>query len=227
MDKSLEQTIKRIKRFGLTCTLNDNGIMRHFHNGHEYVEIGNIKWATCNVGAEKPTDSGLYFAWGETRGFTAKQVKNGEKRFDWDNYKYGTYDNLTKYNDADKKIVLEPLDNATINMGIGWRIPTKEEFKTLFDSTTSKWVTDYQGNGVNGRLFIDKKDNTKTLFFPAVGICSNGRVTVIGSCGFYWSSSLYSSNVRDALHFYFNYGGTLWDSLFRRCHGFPVRGVVG
>ena len=24
------------------------------HNGHEYVEIGGIKWATYNVGAEKP-----------------------------------------------------------------------------------------------------------------------------------------------------------------------------
>ena len=28
-------------------------------------------WATCNVGATSPEQTGLYFAWGETTGFTA------------------------------------------------------------------------------------------------------------------------------------------------------------
>jgi hypothetical protein len=35
-------------------------------NGHDYVEIGGIKWATMNVGATKVTDVGLYFQWGDT-----------------------------------------------------------------------------------------------------------------------------------------------------------------
>ena len=26
-----------------------------------------VKWATCNVGANKPEEYGYYFAWGETR----------------------------------------------------------------------------------------------------------------------------------------------------------------
>ena len=30
--------------------------------GHEYVEIGGLKWATMNVGASQPSDYGLYFA---------------------------------------------------------------------------------------------------------------------------------------------------------------------
>ena len=35
---------------------------------HEYVDLGlSVKWATCNVGAEKPEDYGDYFAWGETK----------------------------------------------------------------------------------------------------------------------------------------------------------------
>ena len=67
MDTSIEKNIQRIKRFSLSCTLNDNGTLRHFHNGYEYVEIGGIKWAVCNVGAKKPTDSGLYFQWGDTQ----------------------------------------------------------------------------------------------------------------------------------------------------------------
>lgn len=32
----------------------------------EYVEIGGVKWATKNLGAEKETDYGYYFAWGAT-----------------------------------------------------------------------------------------------------------------------------------------------------------------
>ena len=34
----------------------------------EYVDLGlSVKWATMNVGADRITDQGAYFAWGETR----------------------------------------------------------------------------------------------------------------------------------------------------------------
>ena len=224
----IERNIQRIKRFSLTCTINDNGHLRHFHNGHEYVEIGGVKWATCNVGAEKPTDSGLYFAWGETKGFTARQVRNGERRFNWDNYKYGTRNNLTKYNSTDKKTVLEPsADAATFNMGIGWRMPTRAEFRLLRDSTTCEWVTDYQGSGINGKLFTDKKDKAKTLFFPTAGYCGNGSVRNVGNGGSYWSSSLRADGPQRAFNLNFNNEDARWGYYFDRYYGFAVRGVVG
>ena len=34
-------------------------------NGHEYVEIGGIKWATMNVGASSETDYGNYYQYGK------------------------------------------------------------------------------------------------------------------------------------------------------------------
>ena len=40
---------------------------------YEFVDLGlpsGLKWATCNVGATKPEEYGLYFAWGETEGYT-------------------------------------------------------------------------------------------------------------------------------------------------------------
>ena len=41
------------------------------YNGYEYVDLGlSVKWATCNVGATSPEQAGLYFAWGETTGYT-------------------------------------------------------------------------------------------------------------------------------------------------------------
>lgn len=34
-------------------------------NGHDYFDLGlSVKWATCNVGASKPSDYGNYYAWG-------------------------------------------------------------------------------------------------------------------------------------------------------------------
>ena len=52
---------------------------------HDYVEIGGLKWATMNVGANNITDAGLYFQWGDTQGYTAAQVGSGEgqKYFGW------------------------------------------------------------------------------------------------------------------------------------------------
>ena len=227
MSTSIEKTIQRIKRFSLTCTLNDNGHLRYFHNGHEFVEIGGMKWATCNVGATKPTDNGLYFAWGETRGFTAEQVRNGERRFVWDDYKYENYDSLTKYNDTDKKTVLESIDDAaTFNMGIGWRTPTKHEFQSLLYSTTSKWVTNYKGSGVNGRLFIDKNDKSKQLFFPPAGFCYNGSVFGVGDEGRYWWSSLLTRSLKCAFYLYFYSGDTYWADYHYRYYGSAIRGVV-
>jgi len=38
--------------------------------GHDYIEINGIKWATVDIGADSPTDAGLYFQWGDTQGYT-------------------------------------------------------------------------------------------------------------------------------------------------------------
>ena len=38
-------------------------------NSHEWVDLGlpsKNKWATCNIGADKPEAYGNYFAWGES-----------------------------------------------------------------------------------------------------------------------------------------------------------------
>ena len=94
------------------------------HNGYEYVDLGlpsGLKWATCNVGASNPQDYGLYFAWGETTGYTAEQVKSGVRKFDSASYTASAIStNLTLEQDA-----------AHVNLGGNWRMPTKAEFQEL------------------------------------------------------------------------------------------------
>ena len=220
--------VDRIKRFGLTCTLNDNGIERHFHHGHEYVEIGGIKWATMNVGADKVTDFGKYFQWGDTQGYTDDQVGKGQKYFGWEGYKYGNDAIMTKYNEIDGKAILESSDDAvTTAWGGSWRMPTKDEFEILSKAVNVAWTADYQGSGVSGLVCTDKKDSSKVLFFPACGYCSNGSVCNVDYYGFYWSISLHSSHVQNAYYLFFDNNKWVYcEDYGYRYFGFPVRGVV-
>ena len=204
------------------------------NNGHDYVEIGGLKWATMNIGASQPSDYGLYFAWGDTQGYTAAQVGSGEgqKYFGWADCKYnsgGTSPSaadMTKYNSTDSKTVLEESDDvAQVNWGGQWRMPTTAEFVALGAATTNAWVTDYQGSGVNGRLFTDNTDSSKKLFFPAAGRCRDGSVGYVGSYGFYWSSSLNTSDVVIGRLLRFLSGSCYINDDYRR-NGFAVRGVV-
>jgi hypothetical protein len=228
MIQDFEINKKRVERLRLTCNLIDNdGKIHHFQDGYEYVEIGGIKWATCNVGAEKETDSGLYFQWGDVQGYTADQVGkgDGEKFFDWKDYKYCNDGIMTKYNSTDGKTVLEPSDDAArFHMGSSWRMPTEKDFEALLASTTNKWVFNYKGSGVNGRLFTSKVDSFKTLFFPACGGCVSGSVDYVRSYGFYWSNSLPSSRVVYGHNLYFD-GGNCFVGSSSWVYGFSVRGV--
>ena len=193
---------------------------------YEYVDLGlSVKWAKCNVGAEKETDAGLYFAWGETTGYTASQVGN-DKQFSWSDYKYGnSSSNLTKYNQSDGKTVLESTDDAAAQiMGGDWRMPTEADFQELLSGTTNEWVEDYNKTGVSGRKFTSKKDTSKYIFIPAAGICGDGSVGSVGSNGLVWSSSLSTSHPGDAWHLDFNSGNYDMD-YSSRCLGWSVRGV--
>ena len=197
----------------------------------EYVEIGGTKWATMNIGAYSVTDAGLYFQWGDTRGYTSDQCGSGEgqKIFRWSTYKYtGDYGGtFTKYNTIDGLTTLQSSDDAaTVIWGGNWRMPTTEEFQALHSATNSEWIVDYQGSGVNGLLLTDKTDNSKTLFFPAVGDCIEDEFVGEGEYGIYWSSSLkVYSNLKEAYALILSDDSVDWDFTNSRYLGFSVRGV--
>lgn len=202
---------------------------------HDYVEIGGVKWATMNIGANSVTDGGLYFAWAETSGYTAAQVGT-DKNFEESDNKY--YDNgyYTKYNNNDGLITLQSGDDAvTAAWGGSWRTPTTSEWQALGDSVNAAWTSDYQGSGVSGLVCTDKTDSSKVLFFPAVGDAEYG--TVYGDVeygygsGNYWSNSLnLDSEYSDSAYgMYFTnseYDAVSWNTWIYRCYGASVRGIL-
>ena len=197
------------------------------NNGYEYVDLNlpsGTLWATCNVGASKPSDVGLYFQWGDTSGYTADQVGK-DKQFTWNDYKFsidGSSSNFSKYTTKGATLDLED-DAAHTNMGGSWHMPTPEQCQELIDNTTSEWATQ---DGVNGRLFTSKKDSSKSIFIPAAGVAWDGSVRIRGDDGSVWSSMLSASNVRygQSLDFDSDYVGLDGND---RNGGLSVRGVIG
>jgi len=196
---------------------------------HDYVEIGGVKWATMNVGANSITDTGLYFQWGDTQGYTASQCGSGDeqKYFSENDYIYYNDDSYTKYNSTDGKTVLDAEDDAVVTAAWdgNWRMPTAAEYTALRNAVTTAWTADYQGSGVAGLVCTDKTDSSKVLFFPAAGIATYGNVLYVGNSGYYWSSSLYDYDDSNAYRLAFSNDIVGWDYDDSRCLGFPVRGV--
>ena len=184
------------------------------HNGHEFVNLGlpsGLLWATCNVGATSPEQTGLYFAFGETTGYSAEQVKKGERSFDSESYTAPSVsENLNLEQDA-----------AHVNLGGKWRMPTYDECQELLDNCNVVWTDDYNGTGVAGRVFTSKV-NGNSVFFPAAGYCDNSFVDGVGSYGYYWSASWYSSS--DTWYLDFGSGSQSLD-YYNRYFGQSVRGV--
>ena len=100
------------------------------NNGYDYVDLelpSGTLWATCNIGASKPSEYGLYFQWGDTVGYSPDQIGFGEgkKVFSFDDYKWspsGDGDTFTKYTNTGDTLELED-DAAHVHMGGDWHMP--------------------------------------------------------------------------------------------------------
>ena len=197
-------------------------------------------WAKNNVGAEKETDDGLYFQWGDISGHTPDQT------FNRDNYKFsidGSDSNFSKYNTSDGKTVLDLEDDAAhVHMGGNWIMPTYNDLIELYQNTDMSLIlsdgrevtadtgstsysdpfynTDWSesltsGTTIKGVKFYNKNDHTQYMYVPSDSTNYSN----------FWSSTLYSNGNLDNSHLYSgNYEKTSI-AIGKRYGGFPVRGI--
>ncbi len=121
-----------------------------YHQNYASVDLGlSVKWATCNVGANRPGDYGNYYAWGETTTKTEYTESNSKT------YRLHMKDiggNLS-------------YDAATANWGGEWRMPSADEAQELLGYCSWTWSSK---DGYNGYQVTSKK-NGKSIFLPAEG----------------------------------------------------------
>ena len=98
-----------------------------------------LLWAKYNMGTTDPTELGNYYAWGVTS--TTKKYNNAYyKHYKTD--EYGSIKKILKYNEEDGKTVLDLEDDAArANFGVGYRIPTQEDWKELLEDCKWEAVT--------------------------------------------------------------------------------------
>lgn len=168
-----------------------------------------VQWASCNVGAEEPSDSGIYFSWGNIEGHAV-----GEG-YDFSQAVYDTTPGAA----IETNLSLEH-DAASANLGTPWRMPSSAEFQELYDNCTCVWTT---LKGVKGYLFTSNV-NGNTLFFPAAGGCVGTLLRYYGVNGFYWSSTYYTT--KNARRLRFTSSTIQPQSDGERSVGFSVRAVI-
>ena len=185
---------------------------------HKAIDLGlpsGTKWATCNVGANKPEEYGGYYAWGETE---------EKSNYDWSTYKWcnGDRNSMTKYctdsdyGTVDNKTVLDPEDDvAHVKWGGSWRMPTKAEQGELLNKCSWTWTAQ---NGVNGYKVTGPNGNS--IFLPAAGYRDGSDVYMSNDYGFYWLSSLPSND-----YLYFSGDAHGWFKEDARDFGQSVRPV--
>lgn len=189
-------------------------------NGHGYVDLGlpsGTKWATWNVGANKPGDYGDYYAWGE---ISTKSSYTGSIEMGGNSRTYGIETHQLRSDGIiDSKGTLK-FDTAQANWGSGWRMPTKIELEELenkcsWERTNIGGITAYKVTGPNG----------KAIYFPAAGYRVKSRLDGAGDKGYYWSATFCDDDIHA---FCIKFPDGIFNAVedyYRYC-GFTVRAVL-
>ena len=144
-------------------------------NGHEYVDLGlSVMWATCNVGAELPSDYGDHYKWGETAPITKEWQKGQTMGLELEDIS-GT-----------------SRDIARVKWGKPWRMPTEGELQELVDLCSWCWT---KVNGHKGYKVTGPSGNS--IFLPAD---AHGLTPEYDDFGCIWSSTPYKEPYEDKRH---------------------------
>ena len=196
-------------------------------NGFEYVDLGlpsKTMWATCNVGASKPEDSGLLFQFGRVDGYaygSHNEFKTKEQNIQDTGSKYTPLTTSCKVYKKTDILDLED-DAAHVNMGGKWRMPTKDELEELYNNTTHKVETINEVHGV----MLTSNINGCQLFIPFGGYWNNlnDSFNYIRFVANIWSSQVYKDN-KGIYVLYCSSSGLAYIGLNYRSAAFLVRGV--
>ena len=199
-------------------------------NGHRFVDLGlpsKLLWAETNIGAEKEYEAGSYFCWGETDP-TPKDF------YELPTYKYATLrGDITKYNNVDKKTILDKEDDAAyVNWGTPCRMPTREEFKELLDNCEHDRERVMNPNTGYDDLYTIKltsKINGNVIYLPMSGFKHINELKECGgfdSEGNVWSSSLDKCGLAIRYNCSYMHPYTHYISGHAISDGLPIRPVA-
>lgn len=165
------------------------------------------RWASYNIGALRPHDTGDYFAWGEI---------DKKEKYTWKTYLHCEFGILSCRNIGVGSMILgSKYDVAHMNWGMFWLMPTRNQFLELIDNCMYEWTND-------GGRFVSKY-NGNSIFLPAAGSFKDTECS--GNTGFYWSCEFDTNNNHNAFALTFDEKAASIAKCYRK-NGFVVRPVI-
>ena len=205
-----------------------------FYKKYQVVDMGlpsKTLWSKYNVGVDilKLDNNmdwfGLLYAWGESKHKPTYLIENYEyfkiERID----ESASRTVKTKYSKNDELTHLELQDDVAYKLNNFSTIPTKDQYKELFNYVDEVWVKNYNEiNGLNG-ILLTSRINKNTLFFPATKYVSGSYICK------YWTADLDPNNTNTAYCFecseYTNngYGSKMLETA-DRWNGYAIRSAI-
>ncbi len=186
-----------------------------------YVDLGlSVKWAKSNLGASAPAAyDGGYYSWGEIR---------TKDNYGTSYYVWKPYTSPTKYNGTDGLATLQLEDDAAFAaLGGNWRVPTSTKWNELINNCTWTWYADYNSTGIAGYLVTSNKSGyeSNSIFLPAAGMNSATSPSGVGTTGYYWSATVYTSDHRYANYLTITSSENSLGAMSDRYYGYQIRPV--
>ena len=172
----------------------------------EAVDLGlSVKWASANLGASKPHESGAYLAWGETSPkdglYTIERYKFGQSSNEYRKYNFGLIGH--PYYPLDYKATLEPQDDAAaLLLGGSWRMPTADELWELKNLCEWQYINRIDSCGYIITSKVPGYEG-RSIFLPAAGYKDSYNLersmnTISGGGANYWTATLGESLGNDS-----------------------------
>ena len=140
--------------------------------GHDWVDLGlpsSTRWATCNVGATKPSQRGNHYAWGETQTKSSYTEAN------------------SKFHNERNSIDIQgtAYDAAHVHWGNGWTMPTYNQIYELIHHCDWDYIQ------LDGRWVVKltSEINGEVIYLPTNGLKDGTGHRNANGCGNYWAST--------------------------------------
>ena len=208
---------------------------------------GGPYFAKCNVGAKRPEETGYYFWWGDTVGYTNTVGRAGGEGM-WLSTADGTtsisFSDDNSLNPArqtcmrnisslqedgwigEDKNLVPAHDAAAMHLGAPWRMPTKDEILMILQNCNRDKVSNWEGTGVKGVIVRGKTSpyNKKSVFIPLAGY---GKETslVDSNDGILWASTPYTIEPDYSIALSVTGGPSSGCTQIKRCWGLSIRPV--
>lgn len=206
---------------------------------YESVDLGlSVKWATMNVGAQKPEDHGQIFGWADSTG-THKNFDDIDIMYRTEND--GSETTIVRWNSVyfggknpQPSISGSPYDIAIYHWNSNWRMPTMEEWNELMERCT--WTVETTSAGAVYRV-TGPNDNSIILPMTGLRTTSGGETEQMTTRGNYWTASLLPRNQQASHRYESEVACAAWCVQFTpndrprlttsiRCYGMAVRPVA-